>query len=456
MHRHIAVIDIGKTNAKLVLFDMSARREIATLTTANTVLPAPPYPHYDLDRLSAFILDGLGQLQARHGIDAVSITTHGATAVLMAGDELALPVLDYEYDGPQAWRSQYDIVRGAFTETLSPALPVGLNLGAQLFFQQKTQAEAFARVTDILFYPQYWAYRLTGLKAGERTSLGVHTDLWAPDKNDYAALVDRMNWRALFPPLLPTRSVLGPVSAAIAAETGLSPETDVAVGIHDSNASLLPHLLSVTEPLSVVSSGTWTILMSPGAPTGGLDADRDCLANIDAFGRPVPTARFMGGREFEILMGDGPFSPPEEKDIDHVLSHDIMVLPSFAGEVGPFPHKKGAWINGPAGLSPAQKLVAVSLYLALMTRTGFTLSGMGEDIVVEGPLARNKLYAKALAGLTGKRVHLSTDATGTSFGAALLFEDTTFDPPLVPEPVTALTHPGLATYAARWQDRTLA
>ena len=27
-------------------------------------------------------------------------------------------------------------------------------------------------------YPQYWAYRLTGVLANEVTSLGCHTDLW--------------------------------------------------------------------------------------------------------------------------------------------------------------------------------------------------------------------------------------------------------------------------------------
>ena len=78
--RAIAAIDIGKTNAKLVLFDAVTGHEIEILSTPNSVLPAPPYPHHDLDRLWRFVLDGLGQLHRHHGVDGISITTHGATA----------------------------------------------------------------------------------------------------------------------------------------------------------------------------------------------------------------------------------------------------------------------------------------------------------------------------------------------------------------------------------------
>lgn len=454
MLRHIAVIDVGKTNAKLVLFDAVDGREVERLSVANTVMPGPPYLHYDLDRLWRFILDGLQKLAAAHGVDAISITTHGATAVLMAGDTIALPVLDYEHAGPERLREDYDKLRAGFAETFSPPLPVGLNLGAQLFFQHETEPAAFAAVTDILMYPQYWALRLTGIKASEVTSLGVHTDLWAPKRHDFSALVDAMGWRKLFPPLRLARSVVGPVSAAVAEITGLDPQTPVATGIHDSNASLLPYLLAAKQRLSVVSSGTWTIVMSPGAETDRLDERRDCLANVDVFGRPVPTARFMGGREFAVLMAGIEAPIPDDADIGHVLDKDVMVLPGFVGAVGPFPRAKGTWINAPEGLTPARRLAAVSLYLALMTATALDLCGCGDDIMLEGPLAHNELFARALSALTGKRVRPSHEGTGTALGAAMLFDAVPPDIVRLSEPVTPLEHPGLASYARRWRQRT--
>ena len=451
--RAIAVIDIGKTNAKLVLFDAATGHEIETLSTPNSVLPAPPYPHHDLDRLWRFVLDGLGRLNRSHGVDGISITTHGATAVLMAGDVPILPALDYEFSGPETLRHDYETLRSDYRETFSPALPNGLNLGAQLYFQSRLDPESFAGITDILMYPQYWAYRLTGIKAGEKTSLGVHTDLWSPVRDDYSGLVDAMGWRDLFPQLRPARSVLGPIAGEVATFTGLKPDTPVATGIHDSNASLLPYLLNASGALSVISSGTWTIIMSPGAATARLDARRDCLANVDAFGRPVPTARFMGGREFEVLMGSTALPAPREVDTATVIENDVMVLPGFAGPVGPFPEAKGTWINGPDRLTPGQRLAAVSLYLALMARTGLELTGSGADIVLEGPLAHNTLFASALSALTGKRVRPSGDATGTSLGAAMLFDSVAASAVELTEPVPPLTHPGLAAYAARWTER---
>jgi sugar (pentulose or hexulose) kinase len=130
--RHIAVIDIGKTNAKVVLIDSTTRQQVAARGTPNTVLREGLYPHADVERLWEFILESLRALQAEHGVDGISITTHGATAALMAGEELAMPVLDYEHDGPEARAAEYGAARPDFAETLSPRLPNGLNLGAQI------------------------------------------------------------------------------------------------------------------------------------------------------------------------------------------------------------------------------------------------------------------------------------------------------------------------------------
>ncbi len=35
-----------------------------------------------------------------------------------------------------------------------------------------------------------------------------------------------------------------------------------------------------------------------------LDPARDTLLNVSAFGAPVPSARFMGGRAYDIIRGD--------------------------------------------------------------------------------------------------------------------------------------------------------
>ncbi|WP_052715629.1 FGGY-family carbohydrate kinase [Devosia chinhatensis] len=417
--RHIAVIDIGKTNAKVVVIDRADGVQRGARTTPNIVLEDIPYPHMDVERLWAFIIEALADLGRTHGIDGISITTHGACGALVNDKGLVLPVLDYESDVPDAAREAYERVRPDFSETLSPRLPGGLNWGAQLFWQSRAFPDAFGEATAILPYPQYWAWRLTGTLASEVTSLGCHTDLWAPDRGDYSSMVDALGWRSLFPPLRPAASVIGTLLPEIAAITGLAADLPVACGIHDSNASLVPHLGRDTGPQTILSSGTWTILMTLGGKTSGLDPRRDSLANVDAHGRPVPTARFMGGREFDLLVPQ--IVTPTEAEIAHVIDTGIMALPSFVPGVGPFGLRTGGWTQASGSLTPGQRNAAASLYLALMAREALDLCGLGRSIVIEGPLARNRLFGQALARLAGVPVRPSGDSTGTSLGASLLF-----------------------------------
>lgn len=444
--RAIAAIDIGKTNAKVVLINSTTRQQVAARSIPNVVLRDGLYPHADVDMLWAFIVESLGGLQAEHGVDGISITTHGATAALMADGELAMPVLDYEHWGPDETSAAYGAVRPAFAESLSPRLPVGLNLGAQIFWQSQRHAADFARVSAILTYPQYWAWRLTGVAASEVTSLGCHTDLWAPAGGDFSGMVAALGWRDRFPAIRPAASVLGPILPEIAVLTGLPAETPVTCGIHDSNASLLPHLGGHEAPFTILSTGTWAIAMTVGGDTGRLDASRDSLANVDAFGRPVPTARFMGGREFDQLVPE--IVEPEAEDIARVIAQDIRVQPAVVQGVGPFPDGRGGWNREPA--SAEERTAAASLYLALMTEACLGLCGLGREIIIEGPLARNVLFGRALARLTGAKVSASGDATGTSLGASMLFGagDAHAVAGVVREP---LDMPGFDTYAARWR-----
>lgn len=447
--RHVAVIDIGKTNAKVVLIDSTTRQQVAAHGRPNVVLRDGLYPHADVEGLWAFILESLGALQAAHGVDGISITTHGATAALMAGETLAMPVLDYEHDGPEDTAAAYGGVRPDFAETLSPRLPNGLNLGAQIFWQSQAYPTEFAQVTAILTYPQYWAWRLTGVMAIEMTSLGCHTDLWAPGQSSFSSMVRAQDWEGRFPPVRKAASVLGSILPAVATATGLRADIPVTCGIHDSNASLLPHLDARTAPFSIISTGTWTIAMTVGGDTSGLDPARDSLANVDAHGRAVPTARFMGGREFDQLVPE--IRVPGATDIARVIEQDIRIMPSFTPGVGPFPMATGRWTRDPALLTPQERTAAASLYLALVSQACLDLCGLGREITVEGPLARNALYGRALARLTGVPVSASGDATGTSLGASMLFGGGAG----TAEAGMALAPLGIAgfdQYARRWRE----
>ncbi|MDH0612452.1 MULTISPECIES: FGGY-family carbohydrate kinase [unclassified Agrobacterium] len=418
----VAVIDIGKTNAKVVVIDTGSGEEIVGEKQANPVLRDGIYPHYDVEMLWRFILSALQRFGQKPGFDAISITTHGASAALLDGNgDLAMPVLDYEHGYPAAIEEAYRGIRPDFAETGSPQLPVGLNLGAQIHFQKTAFPDDFSRVRSIVTYAQYWAGRLTGILATETTSLGCHTDLWNPRRKSFSSLVARLGIEHLMAPVRSAFDVLGTIRPSLALETGLSPHMPVYCGIHDSNASLLPHLLRRDGDFSVVSTGTWVVNFAIGGAAGALDPTRDTLLNVDAFGRPVPSSRFMGGREYEMLTQQFGHAPEEaiEASLKSVTAKGMMLLPSIVSGSGPFSDKTACWI-GDDNATVAERHAAAALYLALMTEFSLSLIGRKGPVLVEGPFASNALYLKALAGFADTEVIAVSGSTGTSAGAALL------------------------------------
>ena len=425
-------------------------REVETLTRPNAPLPGPPYPHADVDALWSFIVEGAGALHRRHRVDALVVTTHGATAALVdAEGRLALPVLDYEHAGPDELAADYDRARPDFAETGTPRLPAGLVLGAQLWWQFRRFPEA-ARTAAILAWPQYWAFRLSGVAASEATSLGCHTDLWNPRAGRASSLAEREGWAALMPPLRLASDRLGPITAEVAAATGLDPTTPVHCGIHNSNASLLPHLYARPAPFAVVSTGTWVVSMAVGGRQVALDPSRDTLINVNAFGDPVPSARFMGGREWEVTMR-GAAPAMADADATAVLERGVMLLPAIEPGSGPFPGRVAAWSVSEAALADGERAVAVSWYLALMTAVCLESIGADGPIVVEGPFARNRRYVEMLEVATGRGVVVSPAGTGTSLGAALLAAPVA--PPAPADPPAPLSDARLRAYAEAWHAR---
>ncbi|AMY71009.1 FGGY-family carbohydrate kinase [Frigidibacter mobilis] len=416
--RNIAVIDVGKTNAKLALVEEGSLRELTVVTRPNTVLPGPPYPHFDLAGHWDFFLHHLRAFHAAWGVDAISVTTHGAAAVLLDGaGNLAVPMLDYEHPGPDDLAAEYDALRPDFAETGSPRLPLGLNLGAQLHWLLATQPGLRENLAHVLTYPQYWGWRLTGEMACDMSSLGCHTDLWVPRQGRFSTLVDRLGLGGkLAPPRRPSE-VLGHLRPELAAETGLPANTPVSVGIHDSNASLYPYLLGPQHAFSVVSTGTWVICMAMDGDDIAPDQSRDVLVNVNALGQAVPSARFMGGREYELIR-KGDTAPVTAADRAGVLSRGVMLLPAVEQGSGPFRGHKASWTAEPR--TTGERLLALSWYLALMTRTCLDLAGARGPVIVEGPFARNGDYLDMLASLSPEGVETAASATGTSAGAALL------------------------------------
>ena len=452
--RNVAIIDIGKTNSKVSLVAAEDARELALRTHANATKNDGPYPHLDAASIWDFLCDALMSLNRETAVDAITITAHGSAGAFIAGDPesegLTLPILDYEFLGPDELAAEYDAIRPPFSETLSPRLPGGLNLGAQVFWQERRFPPETGAAQSYVNYPQYWAWRLSGVAATEMCSMGAHSDMWNPRKLAWSSLTEKLSSAKKLAPLRPAFDKLGLMRPALAKRLGLDAAAAVHCGIHDSSASLLPHLKERRPPFAVVSTGTWVILFAVGGDIDQLDSARDTLANVSAFGDPVPCARFMGGREFEILTG-GETGEPSKAELDRVLNERIMALPTFVPGVGPFSKGKGFWSVDPASLSAGERHTAASLYLALMTAESLACAGAAGPSVIEGPFARNALFCSALATITGRAVEPSDSGTGTMLGALMTVTGRLPRRPRT-QPALPLVHPALSDYVRGWRS----
>jgi sugar (pentulose or hexulose) kinase len=277
-----------------------------------------------------------------------------------------------------------------------------------------------------------------------------------PGEGLFSDLSGRLGIAGKLAPVRKPSDLLGFTTKDVSTRIGLSHPVPVQCGIHDSNASLLPHLIQQVPPFAVVSTGTWVVLFAVGGDLDHLDPARDTLANVDAFGRAVPSARFMGGREFELLTGGKGTATPEA--INRVVEERILLTPSIVEGCGPYPHATHRVVNAPEGLTANEIYVGASFYAALMTKACLSLTGAAGPIVVEGPFARNRLYIEALSKVMARPVIPIAGSTGTSVGAALLTAPLSAPAAAQIEtaPATADLPESFRQYCADWEKSVLA
>lgn len=412
----------------------------------------------DTQGIGAWLLTVLTRY-AKSGAEYVVPVGHGAGFAAIADGTLAFAPFDYEAEPPAAVMAAYRPLRSPFAETGSPVLPQGLNLGAQIFWAQNCYPQAMARAT-LVPWAQYWAWWLSGKAVSEVTSLGCHSDLWNPDKVDWSGLAKAQAWNKSFAPLAKADEVIGTISPAIAAATGLSATIKVLAGLHDSNAALMAarSFAEIAQnEATVLSTGTWFIAMRlPASPvtTADLPNARDCLVNVDVYGCAVPSARFMGGREIEALIENDtrridikPDQPALLAAVPAVLAAGAMHLPTLAMGCGPFPTSQGRWINQPDNWY--ERRTAACLYAALVADQALDLIGSGKRLLIEGRFAEAEVFVRALATMRpDTKVFVANAHNDVSFGALRLI-----DPALVPQGELRQIEPldaDLDTYRNDW------
>jgi sugar (pentulose or hexulose) kinase len=294
----VAIIDVGKTNKKLFLFDQKYKivyeRSARFLETTDE--DGDPCENLESLRLSVF--DSLHEIfrKKEFNVKAINFSTYGASFVYI--DEDGRPVAPlYNYlkpYPPHLLKQFYDTYGGEEEFSYRTASPVlgNLNSGMQLYRIKYQKPELFHRISYALHLPQYMSYLVTGKVCADITSIGCHTNMWDFIKNDYHDWIYKEGIIDKLPPIVPCNQTM---------PSAFGNNHLVGVGLHDSSAALIPYHVNFHEPFVLISTGTWCISLNPfnQSPLTLEELKQDCLCFMHYLGKPVKASRIFAGNEHE-------------------------------------------------------------------------------------------------------------------------------------------------------------
>jgi len=445
----IAVIDIGMTNKKVAVYDDSLRELDARYRVFDPVIVNNIECH-DLEAMEEWFIKEIKSLAEKYPVKVISVATHGATFVCVGKDGKAvIPCAYYTHEPGEIFHKRFYERFGEKNDlqvrTGTPAFKALINPAKGLFFAQEQFHDKFKEVTNVLPYPQYWGFRLTGKAGIESTYMGNHTYLWDQIDNRLSSVAEKLGVAEKLPDkLYKSWDILGTVSAEFADNTALSRDVIVTMGIHDSNSALLPHFAKKGERGFILNStGTWCVIMNPVEKYGYAEDEigKVVFFNISAFGTPIKTAIFLGGLEFETwsalfqkLHGRNDNPPFNEEIYRRILSEQrFFLLPELKQGSGQFPSSKARLsIDGSnyffndikesfADYETSYALLRVSLVMQTLTALDRTGIKKGYDIYTEGGFRKDESYSRLLSSYYKEnKVFLTSINEASALGAAMI------------------------------------
>ncbi len=414
--RSIAVVDVGFTNTKVILYDASLQ-VIAERKIISPHRDGRSYREIDVAQILNFAAQALIELDSVTPIDAIVPSAHGACIVSLKADgSLAVPVMDYMSEPPPEVLANYKKLMPSFEESYSPLLPMALTHAVQLFWQQSVLPGVFAQTTTILPLMQYIAFGLGGRAVTEVSSMSCQSHLVDMRSGKPSSISRTQGWDRLYAPQVKAWDVVGTFT------TKLNGHGKIRAGVHDSNANFLRYLAGGQKHFTLLSTGTWIIGFDTDADMLKLDHGRDIVANKSVFGKTVACSRFFGGKEFEVLAQGASGSDASQSAVAKLISQGTFARPSFTDSGGPVPGTGGKGrMTGPAPATPEERASLASLYCALMASESLNALQSAHMVIVDGPFSQNGVFLSVLAALRPQQTIMASEAQdGTAAGAACL------------------------------------
>jgi len=426
----IAILDIGKTNKKLLLFDEQYKLAYEESAQLEEIKDEDDFPCEDVNALTAWVKDSFDRLlkDERYHIKAINFSAYGASFVYLDEQLKIIPPL-YNYlkpFSPQLKEKFYNDYGGESVVTKQTASPVlgNLNSGMQLYRLKYEQPVKFDQIKYALHLPQYVSFVLTGKLNTDITSIGCHTNLWNFQNNQYHHWVKKEGLDGKLPAVKNADEIAGYSKDHI----------PVGIGLHDSSAALIPYLSSFNEPFILLSTGTWCITLNPFNHTRLSDDElhQDCLCYLSYQGKPVKASRLFAGYEHEqqtkkiaahfntaldhyktVLYDlDIRKQLKPSKNISKKEEQEVMVQQSFFGARA---------LNLFTSYEEAYHQLVADIIAQQVHSTNLVLKGTAvKRIFVDGGFGNNPVYMHLLSeAFPGIEVYAASVPQASAIGAAL-------------------------------------
>ena len=381
--------------------------------------------HWDFEGLFQSIVEGLGMAAKRYGSEVVSVAvdTWGVDYGLIDEDgNLAGQPWMYRDERTNGMIDEADRVVGkkALWERTG-IQPMFFNTVFQLMAENRKTPEALEKATTLLFMPDLLNFRLSGVRAIERTIastsglLRAGTAEWDVDLAEKLGIPSRV-----LAPVTEPCVVLGPLSEEIASQTSLSGVMVSTCGSHDTASAVAGVPASAPNPL-FLSSGTWSLLGreldAADVSVGAMEASFSNEQGLNG------TTRFLKNisgmwllQECKRVWDESGSGMDYSAMVDAARGAECVAwIDPDAAEFArscDMPEVIGAWIKKsgqPRPTSQAQLVRTILESLALKYRKTLEglkalQSGLPDTLHVVGGGCRNSLLNQMTADATGLRV----------------------------------------------------
>jgi L-xylulokinase len=431
-------IDAGNTGVKVALFDERGRALASAHRDTGGHCPAPGMVERDIGRLRTD-LDGLvRELLDKSGLggrDIAGIGTsgHGNGLYMLdaeGGQVAAIQSLDTRAAGlVEEWNGK-GVADAA--EAICLQRPWAAQTPALLAWMSKHRPEAMARAAHVLMCKDIVTHALTGEIASDVSDMGGAGLLRLPENAYDDVLLDAYglaNAKRLLPKLHWPVEIVGGVSEAAAARTGLAAGTPVVAGFFDVLASAVG--AGVTRPgQASLILGTWSInqavvewpaagvfMSAPLSPGRFMAMENSATSatnlewlahNLLAHDRRADNGSFALADALASMAppkADGPLYHPYL----YGASRDASARAGWFGLAG--------WHDGADMLRALFEGVAFA-HLAHLARLEATGVGAG-DITLSGGGAKSPVWPQMIADMLGRPVKVAAEKEAGALGAAM-------------------------------------